>query len=309
MKSKVFEVLLTSIIGGIVAFFGPFLILFFFDNTPDVNIGKSVKMNENQFITPLGIVTFKDDIEELRISVPTALSKEQIKADYPLDISILKNDVNSVTGTEFALKNISPNKKIQLAIVTKQKLNESRIEVANIDGKLNTRLLSERVSPAVSQVTNLLLSALLYSLIIGLSTYYTVIDRDKKINKSKEHYEDIKKDLERSRTEVQKSKELSAELKKEIEATYKKINKVREDSTKRHLLIKTKLYDYSKELNFWRDTIRKMLYQNKIDNNNAEELFKAVSSSLKTYQTHKNNEHGFEELKVIAKYLNEMDKQ
>lgn len=51
------------------------------------------------------------------------------------------------------------------------------------------------------------------------------------------------------------------------------------------ILYLARLGDYSKELNFWRDTIRKITYNSTNKNNGTESIIDIVTKSLKTYRT------------------------
>ena len=43
--------------------------------------------------------------------------------------------------------------------------------------------------------------------------------------------------------------------------------------------------DYAKELEFWKDTIRKILYESNKNKIESEDIFKMVTLNLKTYNT------------------------
>jgi hypothetical protein len=323
MREKIFETLFTAIIGGIFTFLVPFLYFFFFDNTPEMEIGSSIRVNENQYLIPFDLITYNEEIDELRISVPTTISIKDFKSNFPLNISINKNTLQSTNGTDISIKDIPSNKNIQLLIGSSEKIDDTKVDITRINGKIHTKLLSKKENPAISQLKELLLMAMLYSVLVGIATYLQIRHRENRIKKAEEKYNEILMEI---KAHKDKSKEKYNEILKEIDFHKEKaeeieksridalsqlndiqdsIDKEKANSLKRHLLLKSKLYEYRKELSFWRDTVRKLLYQNKSYDNGAEELFKTVSSTLKTYQTHENNQFDYEELKVLTKYLND----
>ncbi|WP_085508980.1 hypothetical protein [Thalassobacillus devorans] len=302
MGNKVVEAIFYAIAGGLVTFVAPLLATLFFEDTPEANIGKSIAINENEFILPIDLTTYKDNIEELRITVPINITKEQIKSETPLKISVLDNDVRNADGTDIAINNITSDKEIQLAIISSERFESEEIDITNTGNNINTNLLSEKESPAASRVKDLFLSAILYSILIGAFAYYFINKTDKKYNEVRDH-------LEIRESEINRLKEDSENTEDKLSKAQSDFQKSRDDFRKRQLVIQAKLYDYRKEINFWRDTIRKMLYQNKIDEAKAEELFDIVTFSLGTYETKGNKDlyHDYEHLKVLSRYVNDIE--
>ena len=68
-------------------------------------------------------------------------------------------------------------------------------------------------------------------------------------------------------------------------------------------LMLARLADYSKELEFWRDTVRKVLYTALGDNKAADKLIESVSSNLKTYQTRSRTDIDFSTVEALARLL------
>ena len=61
-----------------------------------------------------------------------------------------------------------------------------------------------------------------------------------------------------------------------------------------------RMRDYQKELDFWKDTIRKFLYKSKETEDSAERLFSIITDSLKTYSTRKNVGSHYDEIVYLA---------
>ncbi|MBF0706031.1 hypothetical protein IQ283_05370 [Alkalihalobacillus hwajinpoensis] len=138
MREKFMDVFVAVVFGGALTFFGPFLIVYFFDDTPEVNIGESLKIDNEQFMTPIELSTFKEGIDELKISIPVTISQEQVKSNTPLTISLLENNIKTAVGTDIYVTNISEDKNVQLGIVTTEEINDEKISVASSNSKINT---------------------------------------------------------------------------------------------------------------------------------------------------------------------------
>ena len=75
------------------------------------------------------------------------------------------------------------------------------------------------------------------------------------------------------------------------------------------ILLLARLSDYSKELTFWRDTIRKILYSmSKTGKKAAEEVIKEVTATLKTHSTLSESEDDFETIKMASLLLEKKSK-
>lgn len=75
----------------------------------------------------------------------------------------------------------------------------------------------------------------------------------------------------------------------------------RKTSNRIRLVLISRLTDYSKELSFWRDTIRKLLYENKGNENQGDVIIKTVCKNLKTYSTLKQDiPDSFEAIQILS---------
>lgn len=72
---------------------------------------------------------------------------------------------------------------------------------------------------------------------------------------------------------------------------------------------KKELSDYSKENEFWRNTIRQLLYTGDKKNKKAEQLFETVTNQLQTYSVKSKRNLDLEEIIFVAEELEEYDKK
>ena len=58
-----------------------------------------------------------------------------------------------------------------------------------------------------------------------------------------------------------------------------------------------------RELSFWRDTVRKMLYNSQSEFQTADKVIETVTSTLKTYTTRKLGDENMDELLYLAQLI------
>lgn len=295
MLKRIFEATMTALVIGAVTFLCSFLLTFFFGDKSTITIGESTQINNNQFSIPISIHTNSKQLENFQIEVDDKVTEDQIKASQLLKIKIIENNVGPADSSIIKIGNIPQDENINLLILTNKKLSDNQLKVNSSGNGLTVKYDSEKENPIKGQMKELIFNAILYTFLVGISSYYTNRSRDEKINLFKELLQQQNKKLEKEEKRI-----------KEVED---KIKNSQTDSTKRQILLQAKLNDYRKELNFWRNTIRKILYQLTNGEKKADELIKIVSKALKTYQTNEKNEHDFETLKVLSKMIGDNDEE
>ena len=92
------------------------------------------------------------------------------------------------------------------------------------------------------------------------------------------------------------SKELSAQIDIIKKDTAKDISEIR-------IYYSAHISDLRKELSFWRDTVRKMLYNSQNEFQTADKVIDTVTSTLKTYTTRKRSKENMDELLYLAQLI------
>jgi hypothetical protein len=89
LRNRIIEAIIVAISGGVMTFLSSLIIAYFFNSNAVVRIGASTKVEENQFLLPIDIHTFKEDIKELRVDVPVAIAEKQIKSNQPIKVKVV----------------------------------------------------------------------------------------------------------------------------------------------------------------------------------------------------------------------------
>ena len=207
------------------------------------------------------------------------IEKENIKAE---DINLYKlNQIQPESSTVIVIKLENENDSIQFTNLKEKKFSletQGRIE-----------------SPKLKLFKQLLPNALLYIIIFSFSQFlgnYFIAKRQKELD------EKIK----------EKNKKLN-EIEQTLEKTDTELKDVKKKFHKAIFLFKKQLSDYSKENEFWRNTVRQLLYTGDRKNKKAEQLFETVTNQLQTYSVKSKRNLDLEEIIFVAEELEEYDRK
>lgn len=318
MGKQIIEATVPAAILGAVTFIATLIMSYFFGVNSVVSIGDSVFLNENQYINPVDIQTHGEELKNVKIVIDSIVTESQIKANQPVEIEILENKVGASNVTTIGISEIPKEQLLNLMIITSNKIDTEEIKAYSSTKKLDIIYESIYESPVEKQVKSALLTALMYAIILGILNYYSNKSREKLLKKyteereraieaSREAIEDIQEELRRAQENADNRIREINDLKDATQNLREKVDKANNDSLKKQILLQAKLHDYSKELNFWRNTIRKILYKEKSKYQDADVLFNIVSNTLKTYQTNDKNNFDFESLKALSKMIKDID--
>ncbi len=84
------------------------------------------------------------------------------------------------------------------------------------------------------------------------------------------------------------------------ESTNKRIRDIDLKFGRHKLILLKRLSDYTKELDFWRDSIRKTLYQSDVSSSTAEKIIAHVTQKLGTFGTRSNSAEEFDTIQALA---------
>ncbi|MGG0025251.1 hypothetical protein ABEY03_16345 [Bacillus inaquosorum] len=305
-KEKVTEYIWTILIPTIITFIISW-VGSYYNGTSTVSIGQPTKVS-GQYITPINISPYHD-IKELRITFPQKLDVKQISSNEPINVKSDKNNIGVESNSTFEIAKIVENNSVQLLITTQKKLNDKEIRIDKNGNNISVNYESQIVNPAKKQLINLIITSSIYFIMLNILALIMNKRWDKYYAKMKneiKEFEDNAKDLDKK--SKKKTEELS-ELRKTLNQAFEETDRIKYHEKKKQILLLAKLNDYKKELTFWRNTIRKVLYELPDGDKKADKLIGTVTSSLKTYGTVEKNEHDYESLKVAAALLNDSDKR
>ncbi|MFJ3386826.1 hypothetical protein [Lysinibacillus sp. NPDC086135] len=322
MGSKILEYVVPTIILSFITFIATLMMSYFSGINSVVSIGTATSFENNKYVVPINIQSYNTVIKDLQIVLDTTVTKNQIKTNMPVDIKIIDNHLSNSNGTTLEISQISKDQFINLLIITDKKLNKDEVKIYPNENKIDIFYGSMDMDPIGKLVKNTIITSIIYAAFFFVMTYITDVRSKKRITKYKEERDEkiaefkdeatklssqLNFEIKRNNDAIKRNKDEMEKMEKEKEKLNKESIIYKENNLKKQILLQAKLNDYSKELNFWRNTIRKMLYTNSNKTNISEEIFDIVSKSLKTYQTNERTNHDFEALKVLSKMIKDIE--
>lgn len=311
MSEKIGEIIFNLVVPAIFTFIVTWTIAYFFSSSSVITVGNSIEIKENQFLTPININALKD-INKVSISIPREkMAESQITSSSPININLIENNAGTNNRSVFEIAKVNSDTAVELMIETTTLINDKEILIVKNGNELDVRYSSDVINPLDEQKKSLIINAILYALIVWGLTYWSDRKRDKKIKQIKEDRDESFRVFEASKENLiasyehtkQRNEQAAEESRKQLDELKTEIEKIKLDSKKHNILLLARLNDYRKELNFWRNTIRKVIYKLPKGEEKAEILIDSTISYLKTYQTHDKKTHDFETLRVFSNLI------
>lgn len=298
MKDKAWDIIITMIITFIVTFFINGTVSFFTAENGTIQIGNLIEYDSNTFIVPVDIRNYSDsDFEKINIYIPLAISESDIKSSSPLNIIKVKNNINTQVGSSFVIEKIPEEQKVQLLFKLNKSINVNEISIMN-DNNTEVEYTNSSKSPLKKSLPSLIIMCLYYTLAIGIYSYYSL----RKIHQNTITLQETKQQIQMLQDEVIKIKDESAQERKELVESAKNSLK----RTNKYLI--SKMSDLNKELRFWRDTVRKLMYESRNERINSELIIKTVTNVLKTYKTNRGESDIIDEIESIVSEFENFDR-
>lgn len=204
------------------------------------------------------------------------------------------------------LESISPKAKYSVIVWTEQPISKGQI-IAESDYK--TRLdYSNDSSPFLLQILWFIIPfAFITFLATSVQIWVDWKHRIKESQKILERCNELQRETERIDTERQSQKAELESLKKVADKSSqeydKQMRELKRDSKEMRLYLLTRISQLHKELSFWRDTVRKMLYNSQNEFQTADKVIDTVTSTLKTYTTRGRSDDNMDEMLYLARLI------
>ena len=252
-KKIIVDAIVTSLISSLILLIINSGVYWFTKEKINITVTPSSHIN-NEYVTVISIKNFQNNksISEINFWFHNVTIK-----DVNTELT------NDRTNNNIKIKNLLPDYTGNIVVFSEKEINEQNLKV-ELNEKCNLVFTSQQKESAYIKIKNYLGTVFIYFIEFSIMLY---LDRNF-TNKKIERTEKALKLLEQSQ-EI--SKKESKELQRRI--------------MKNKLLLERKLSDYSKELNFWKDTIRKILYRVGKDEMKKKDICEIVTNNLKTYRT------------------------
>lgn len=310
MTKKVIETIISALVLGALTLVFNLFISYFFIEKGTVRIGEPVQIGQNQFQISISLVnTSNKNIDNLEIKLPLNVLTDDIFVSQPIIINKLNTNYGNHSGGVYQIPKIASHEKLTMIVSSPVRIESSQIVINNNGNNLEIEYLDKISSSFKKNIGLWIINALIYTVIFGLTSYISDNRRQKQdreliesIEKSKKEIQDEKEWMNNRFDEYHNEKAILLEKTNRLE---QQVQKVHDSHIKWKVIYQSRLRDYSKELNFWRDTIRKIVYKSSESKIESSDLINIVTKNLQTYHTKIDAEENFESLIIMSKIFTE----
>ncbi|WP_337034735.1 hypothetical protein [Paenibacillus illinoisensis] len=256
---SLFPTILVTLLSFVFSFFSNYM------NMPDVmiQVGEIVKV-ENQYQVSVSIFNLgKKDVHKMDTIFPDVINL----GDIHTSDKIIINQKTSTGQNVYEIGGIRKDQSVQMTLFFQNQINPEKISFLNSDLNISVNYFNQQVDVYQGRVVReALIQTIVFLIIFGSFNYF---------------YVKRMKESERLLERVEKNNEMQLKFYKE------QLNDVQSVMAKTRILNARRTHEYKKELSFWRDTIRKIIYNSGRTEREANKMFDQISTNLKTHQTHK----------------------
>jgi hypothetical protein len=247
----------------------------------------------------------KEFLDGIALEVPQDVLLGSIFSDTAVDINdskpSLKNPMRLVIFNQ-----VSPSHVTRI-YMPRSNINPLQIiRVVNTEaGGITIKHDDELESPLRKSLISGLTVACIYAFIYVVFSFYLK-------SYLKKIAEENDKKIDALEISAQKLREDSVininELKEELNALRADAKVISTRLAKQRLLLQARLFDYSKELEFWRNAVKSLLFSKGENHKTAEDIIRVVRHTLGTHGT-QDTAGSFEEIRVAADFLAASERQ
>ena len=309
IKSITIEQLIYVVFTIIITYLSNFVVAFMASDSATLTIGDILKTSDGKYQLNFTINNFSKNknINDIEIIIPTDISLDTISTNRPLNIDKVSSYIDNDQTSVLKIKSIATNEHITFSVDLKTLINESDITVNKNNNKISVKYRKDDTSPFKENLLYYGICSTIYLVITFIANYR----RNQETKKNDEHWAKLRD--ESNKLFNDNTKHLLDQLNKVkeendtlIESNAKEIASIKNFNTKSNLLYQARIRDYKKELDFWHDTLRKILYLNNYDEHTIQKIFDSISNSLETYTT-KESTPSFDDIKILANILKDKD--
>lgn len=263
----------------------------------NIRIGNIYKVDEDILYRNIEVINYTNDyIDGLILKIPNTCKIENEKFISSLVITKKENNLNDYNV--FSLDAIEPKTS---SLITIQVHKDDIISIPNyINKKFSITSGKHIEAPLWKLVKQVLPSFIVYFILLSIFQFFAN-------KKSNELSEKIEKSEKNRQIEVDKISEKLDKEEQKIAEAEKTIMDYKKEQYLKTLFIKKQLQDYEKELDFWRNTVRQVLFKGDKKHTQAEKLFETVTEQLETYTVKSKKNLDLDEILFVADEFNKRE--
>jgi hypothetical protein len=247
-----------------------------------IGVSRSVPIDGKTF-TVVTIENYsRDFLDGIAIEIPSDVSTPSLFSDTPITVTDAPHSHKAATRI-VKVGQVSPRLVTRIFIPSSTTQPSGLVRIANTEASgVSFRRDDELESPLKKALVPALVIATLYAIFAFASTYL-----------ARRETKDARDDLDR--------------MKKEIDAIRTKMDVASGNLAKQRILLQARLFDYSKELSFWRNAVKALLLDSGASKKTSEAILRKVTETLGTHGTSEPAD-GFSSIRIAAGWLAEIER-
>ncbi|WP_337034733.1 hypothetical protein [Paenibacillus illinoisensis] len=305
MNKLLKDSLLPAIVTTVIAFAFNMFVAYFARTDLIIHVGEAVKVKEDYQVSVGFFNQGKKDIHKLNMILPVDIELSDINTSDPIMI-------RSLTGggqNSFELGGISKSQKVQMTILFPEDVDPAKLNFLSSDISIGVKQFDGMEAPGTKELRSTLVQAVIYLIIfLGFNIYFKnqFLKLDKK---ALEHQTQASQQIEEFRNEIKQTSGMYEErikilnsmqdiAEQQTSSLKKRLDEIESRVVKTRIIHARRIYEYKKELSYWRDTVRKIIYNAGMSEREANKMLEQISVNLKTHRTQK-EEHDLESLIML----------
>lgn len=255
---------------------------------------QTIELKQGTYIAEIRIENYsKHAINDIKLIIPKAVDISEISSSTAIQLKTEKENLSN-TKQKVLITSLIPARQISTIIIPLSS-TDNCCSIVNLDEKKLINLTDVNVvDPSVTALIDGLQSALIYTIFFTIIIFY-----------NKAQTNELMDQLEKTRDSVDELKDESDKQRRKLN---KKINDIDKRYARKKAILLRRVSDYSKELTFWRDTIRKVLYQNNHDKHEADNIISTITAKLGTYGTRGKLAEDFDTIEALSQHMVDFEK-
>lgn len=288
---------LTQVINVVIVFFLTLLLNFgieyFTSDNGAIRVGELISIDTKEY-KPIDIENYDGSlINDIKISIPKDTNVKNIVSSKPVLISLESKILASSVQNIMIVSSVSGPGVTRLLIPVDSKTSDCCNIVNPKDIKVSIKDDSSVINPIKRAFYKGVQTAIIYSIFILILAIW-ITSRMK----------ELENNLNKITEEMSENKESSNKKADDIKRDLLEIRKIYK---RQRIFLLRRISDYSKEVEFWRNTLRKILLANVSDKKTIENMLREISKSIDTFSTHGNTVKEYENFEVLQEVILELN--
>lgn len=290
------KIAIESIVTAVVSSFVALMLQYFSMESVIVSISPSAEIN-GQYLTIVSVHNLKKE----------TLSDLSLYFEPNFDIlKIESKDPFKLQQQYVELDSLAPKAKYSVVVWTEKAIEKDYV-IAESKYKIQLDYANEDSPYMIRTLWLLIPFGILTALSTGIRIWMNWKQYNKQFQATQNLYNQTKKELERAENDRQMIKAELDKLKMTSDRASSRLENKFNDIRRRNQELKSyylmHIYQLRKELTFWRDTVRKLLYNSQNKFQTADKVIETVTATLKTYTTQEHNDKNIDEMLYLAQLI------